>query len=162
MREDKRYATVVAVFAAALFLACVVAAFGVISLALNIDVIDEPDAGPLVGPIMAAVSTLALFGFLNASGRSLPPDRQRIAPGGAVLIGLAIYVIFIVSGGSAYTIGTGQVLLFLTFTFHMAGSWFSIATGILAFLVTLAYQLVLVGRFRQRGRPEWPWEHNER
>ncbi len=159
MREDRRYATVVAVFAAALYLACLVAAFGLISLYGNIDVIDESDAGPLVGPIMCGVSTLVIFWILAASGRRLSADRQRISAGAAVLTGLGVYAVFIVSGAVVYAYGSDVALHFLTFAFHMAGSAFSIAAGVLAFAVTLAYQLVLVGRFRQRGRPEWPWEH---
>lgn len=160
-RADRGYATVVAFFAAALYVACLVAVFGLISLYTDRDVIPESNAGNFVGPIACTAATLALLGFLVAHGLSRTADQQRIAPGSAILSGLAAYVVFVLGGAVAYSIVTGDPIGFLAFSFVMAGSWFSVSTGILAFLVALAYQLVLVGRFRQRGRPRWPWEHND-
>jgi hypothetical protein len=152
---------VVAFFAAGLFVACLVATFGMISLYTNLNVIAESDAGPFVGPIMCFLATLMLLGLLVAHGVSLTADQQRIAPGSAILAAIATYAVFVLGGGVAYAAATGHPLGFLTFTFAMAGSLFSMSTAILAFLVALAYQLVLVGRFRQRGRPQWPWEHKQ-
>ena len=59
MRDYQKYATIVAVFATVLYAALLVAAFGMISLATNLDVIADRSAGPLVGPTMAGVATAA-------------------------------------------------------------------------------------------------------
>jgi hypothetical protein len=162
MREDKNYATVVAFFAAFLYLAILVAAFGLISLYWDIEVIDVADAGPLVGPVMVGCATIAVLVSLVVRGRSVPADEQRIAPLTALLVGVIAYVVFVVSGGIAYAVGGGEPLGFLTFSFDMFASWFSVATGIAAALVAFLYQLVLVGRFQQKGRPRWPWEHDDK
>lgn len=161
MRDDRTYATVVACFAAMLYLAILVAAYGLISLAFDVDVIDVADAGPLVGPVMTGCATLAVLIALIVRGRSVPADEQRIAPVSALLVGLLAYAVFVLGGGVAYAIGGSDPLGFLTFSFHMLGSWFAIVTGIAAMVVAFVYQLVLVGRFRQKGRPRWPWEHDD-
>jgi hypothetical protein len=161
MREDRNYATVVAFFAAFLYLAVLVAAFGLISLYWNIEVIDVADAGPLVGPVMVGCATIAVLVCLVVRGRSVPADEQRIAPLTALLVGVIAYVVFVLGGGIAYAVGGGEPLGFLTFSFHMFASWFSVATGVAAAVIAFVYQLVLVGRFQQKGRPRWPWEHDD-
>jgi len=46
------------VLATVTYVAAVVALWGILSLLLNRDVIDYPDAGPLLGPTMAAVAAV--------------------------------------------------------------------------------------------------------
>lgn len=50
---------VVTVFGAVTYLAALVALWGLLSFALDRDVIDYPDAGPLLGPAMATAATVA-------------------------------------------------------------------------------------------------------
>ncbi len=50
----------VAILAAVLYLALLICVWGFLSLATGLDVIAEP-VGPLVGPVMAAVSTVLVF-----------------------------------------------------------------------------------------------------
>ena len=161
MHEERRYAAVVAVFATILYLACVVAAFGLISLYTNRDVISEADAGPLIGPVMTAVATLALFGGLLWIGLRAPAEKQRLSPLAAIGVGVWCYLLFVFVGSVLYSFGSQVQSPFLTFWFGNAASPFAITTGIVAFVVVLAYQLVLIGRVRQRGRPLWPWEHKD-
>ena len=162
MRDDRAYAAVVAAFATFLYLAFVVAAFGLISLATDTEVISDPSAGPLVGPVMTGAAVLTLFAFLLSIGMRVPGDRQRVAPGVALGVGVACYVVFAVAGGVAGAAGDPSKLLhYVLFAAGQLGSWYAIAVGIAAALVTLLYQLVLVGRFQQRGRPRWPWERDE-
>ena len=52
MRDERVYATVVAFFATGLYLALVVAAFGLVSLATDSDVVADPDVGPDGGPVL--------------------------------------------------------------------------------------------------------------
>ncbi|ONI61396.1 hypothetical protein ALI44B_13310 [Leifsonia sp. ALI-44-B] len=76
--EPNRYPIVLAVFAAITFFALVVCAFGFISLFTNLEVIDEPDAGPLVGPSMVA---FALATVLISLLRRAATLRARPTPG---------------------------------------------------------------------------------
>jgi predicted RND superfamily exporter protein len=162
VRDERAYATVVACFAAGLYLALLVAAFGLISLATNTEVIADPSVGTLVGPVMAGAAVVMLLVFLISLGRRVPAERQRISPGVAFGVAVACYFVFVAAGGVAGAAGDpSQPFRYFLFAFAQLGSVYSIVTGILAFVVTLLYQLVLVGRFRQRGRPRWPWERDE-
>ncbi|MGN7797907.1 DUF6121 family protein [Leifsonia sp. 22587] len=162
MRDDRAYATVVAFFAAGLYLALLVAAFGLISLATDTDVIGDPQVGPLVGPTMVIAAAVMLLVFLIVLGTRVPADRQRVSPGVALGVGVACYAVFIAAGGIAGAFGDpGDPLHYFLFALSQLVRWPSITAGVAAFAVTLLYQLVLVGRFRQRGRPRWPWERDE-
>ena len=76
--EPNRYPIVLAVFAAVTFFALVVCAFGFISLFTNLEVIDEPDAGPLVGPSMVAFALATVLVSLLRRAATL---RTRPTPG---------------------------------------------------------------------------------
>jgi hypothetical protein len=162
MRDDRAYAVVVAAFATFLYLALVVAAFGLISLATNTEVIADPTVGTLVGPIMTGAATLTVFAFLISIGTRAPADQQRIMPLIALAVGFAAYFVFAAAGGIAGAVGApSQPLHYFLFFFAQLGSWYSFTVGVAALFVALLYQLVLVGRFRQRGRPRWPWESDD-
>lgn len=161
MRDERAYAIVVACFAAGLYLALLVAAFGLISLATDTEVIADPAAGPLVGPIMTGAAVAILLVLLVVTGTRVPGDQQRIAPLTAIGAGVACYLAYCVAGGVAGAFVAGDVLHFVLFALGQLGSVYAITVGAAAFLVTLLYQLVLVGRFRQRGRPRWPWERDD-
>ncbi|WP_285115724.1 hypothetical protein [Leifsonia sp. fls2-241-R2A-40a] len=162
MRDERAYATVVAFFAAGLYAALLIAAFGLISLAAETDVVTDPAVGPLVGPTMVIAATLMLLVLLIVLGTRVPGERQKLSPGAALGVGVACYAVFIAAGGIAGAFGDPRdPLHYLLFALAQLLRWPAITAGILAFLVTLLYQLVLVGRFRQRGRPRWPWERDE-
>ena len=146
MREYQRYASIVAACAAALYAALIVAAFALIGRATNLDIINEPDAGALVGPSMAAAAVLLLLILLLTLGRGTPPDGQRIAVGFAVATGIAAYGIFIAAGAMLYAAGDGQPFHVLTFGASMLFSPFALACGVLAFVVALVYSRVLASR----------------
>src|SRR3954447_2430716 len=105
MRDERAYATVVAFFAAELYAALVVAAFGLISLAAETDVVTDPAVGPLVGPVMVVAATLMLLVFLIVLGTRVPGDRQKVSPGVAFGVGVACYAVFIAAGGVAGAVG---------------------------------------------------------
>lgn len=162
MRDERAYATVVAFFAAALYAALLVAAFGLIALATDSEPVDDPAAGPLLGPIMAVAATLMLLVFLIVLGTRVPGDRQRVAPGVAFGVGIACYAVYIAAGGVVGAFAhPGDPFHYVLFALSQLLRWPAITVGLAAFAVTLLYQLVLVGRFRQRGRPRWPWERDE-
>jgi amino acid transporter len=162
MRDERTYAVVVAFFATGLYLALVVAAFGLVSLATDSDPIDDPAAGPLLGPIMVVASAVMLLVFLIVLGTRVPGDRQRLSPGVALGVGVACYAVYIAAGGVAGSFAhPGDPLHYFLFALAQLVRWPAITVGLAAFAVTLLYQLVLVGRFRQRGRPRWPWERDD-
>ncbi|WP_158865647.1 DUF6121 family protein [Leifsonia sp. AG29] len=162
MREERKYATIVACFAAGLYLALIVAAFGILSLLTETDPVSDSTVGPLVGPFMVGGAVLTLLIFLIALGTRVPADKQRVSPGAALATGIACYLVYIAAGGITGAAGDPQnPFHYFLFAVSQLGSWYAITAGILAALVVLLYQLVLVGRFRQRGRPRWPWERDE-
>ena len=157
MREYQRYAAVVAVFAAVLYAALLVAGFGMISLLADIEVIPVTDAGPLVGPGMAA-AVLLVFALLLWLGLRTSPRRQRVALGYAAGTGIAAFLGFVAAGSVLYLLGNGTLFSGLTFAAAVLREPFAATTGILAFVVTLLYSLVLASRMNEHGRPLWPWE----
>ncbi|WP_166785823.1 DUF6121 family protein [Cryobacterium sp. TMT1-62] len=168
MRNYQKYATVVAVFAAVLLAALLVAAFGMISLLTDTDVISDPNAGPLVGPFMTAAAVVLVFTLMLLLGLRTRPENQRIAVGYSLGTGVAALVVFVLVGGVLYALGTGVP----TDTAGLPGDSvgfaasvllgpFAVTTGILSFIVTLLYSLVLASRMPERGPPKWPWEQGE-
>lgn len=162
MRDDRTYATVIAFFATALYLALIVAAFGLMSLATDTEVVADPAVGPLVGPVMVGAAALMLLIFLIVLGTRVPAERQRVSPAVALGVAFACYLVYAAAGAVAWSLADpGGPLRYVLFALAQLGGWPAITAGIAAFVVTLLYQLVLVGRFRQRGRPRWPWERDE-
>ncbi|MDJ0325043.1 DUF6121 family protein [Cryobacterium sp. PH31-AA6] len=158
MRDYQKYAAVVAVFAAVLYGALVVAAFGMISLATDLDVISQTDAGPLVGPSMAAAAVVLVFVLMLTLGLRDRPNRQRVAVGYSLGTGVAAFAGFIVVGAILYPITSGRAFDALTFTETTLARPFAATTGVLAFTVTLLYSVILASRVGEHGRPLWPWE----
>ncbi len=161
MRDYQKYAAVVAVFAAVLYGALVVAAFGMISLATNLDVISQTDAGPLVGPSMAAAAVGLVFVLMLTLGLRDRPNRQRVAVGYSLGTGAAAFAVFIVVGAILYPLTSGQAFDAFTFTETTLARPFAGVTGVLAFVVTLLYSIVLASRVGEHGRPLWPWERRD-
>lgn len=61
------------VLAAVVFVATVVALWGILSLVLDREVVDYPDAGPLLGPAMVAVATVVTWLALVRSRAARSP-----------------------------------------------------------------------------------------
>ena len=163
MREEKRYATIVAFFAGGLYLALVIAVFGMVSLGTDTEVVTDPTAGPLVGPVMIGAAVVVLLVALILIGIRVPADRQRIAPGIALAVGAGCWLAYVVAAAIAELAGDpADAVHAILFAASQLWSWYALAAGVTAFVVVLLYQLVLVGRFRQRGRPRWPWEGDRR
>ncbi len=158
MREFQKYATIVAVFATVLYLALVVAALGLISLATNQDVIAQTDAGPLVGPSMVGAAVVLVFVMLLILGVGGPAARERVAVGWAFLTGVGAFLIFILAGAVLFALATGELVQLLIFSAGQLPSPFAWATGILAVVVALVYSWILAARVGEHGRPLWPWE----
>ncbi|HSP76614.1 MAG TPA: DUF6121 family protein [Cryobacterium sp.] len=168
MREYQKYATIVAIFAAVLLAALLVAAFGMISLLADTDVISDPKAGPLVGPLMTAAAVVLTFILMLLLGLRTRPENQRVAVGYSLGTGFAALGIFVLLGAALYAIGTGVPADTaglpgdsVGFAASVLLGPFAVTTGILSFLITLLYSLVLASRMPERGRPKWPWERDD-
>ena len=160
MRDYQKYATVVAVFAAVLLAALLVAAFGMISLLANTDVISDPNAGPLVGPGMTAVAVVLVFTLMLLLGLRTKPENQSVAVGYSLATGFAALGAFVLVGVVLYALGAGLPGDSVGFAASVLLGPFAVATGILSFIITLLYSLVLATRMPERGRPKWPWEQD--
>ncbi len=158
MRNYQKYAATVAVFAAVLYAALIVAAFGMLSLLTNLDVIADPDVGPLVGPVMTVAAVLIVFSLMLYLGLRTPPEQQHIVAGYAVGAGFAAVAAFIVTGAVLHAASRAVLFAALTFSADTLRAPFVWTVGILAFVVTLLYSWVLASHFTERGRPLWPWE----
>ena len=158
MDSRTRYATTIAAFAVVLFLALAIAASGIISLYADREVLTERDAGPLVAPIMFVVATAALYALLVTFGR-----RRGSLFAGALVTAVITYFFFLISGSILYSVGKGRPLLSLLFFGSNALGPFAIAVAAIAFVVALAFLLLL--SYRDSGgatrTPRWWWENRD-
>ena len=159
MAVDRHYASVIAIFATALFLALVVCASGLISLIANREVLVEKDAGPLIAPVMFAVATAALYVQL-VSARARRGGSIILS---AALIGVIVFVFYNIAGATLYSLGSGEPLRGILFFAANALGPYSVSVGIAAVVVAFSYLMLL--SFRDSGgvkrTPRWPWEDRD-
>ncbi|MGY4858094.1 DUF6121 family protein [Cryobacterium sp. AP23] len=158
MRDYQRYATVVAVFTTVLFAALLVAGLGMVSLFTNLDVIADRSVGPLVGPTMTVAVVLFVLVMLLVLGVNTPPEKQRVAVGFALATGAGAFVLYVLTGAVLVAAGSGDAVAGILFGGEMIASPFAVTVGVLAFVVTLAYSILLASHYGEHGRPLWPWE----
>jgi len=119
------------VLAAVTYTAAVIALWGFVSLALNVDAIAQRDAGPLLGPAMvlgAAVVTLV----------ALLRVRSRRSPTGAGLAAAAsVYVVMLAIGAVGYAIVRADVSWLVLFVGAYALSPFVLGAAVLSGLVVV-------------------------
>lgn len=136
---------------AGLFGACLVACWGLTSLALDEDVIRLPEAGPLLGPAMALGATLTV---LLWSARVLRSAR----PGGpAVLAGVSVWAAMLLVGAVGALLVRASGAAFLLFAGEQAASPFLLLPALLAALTVFALG-VLGGpprTFDRHGGPDY-------
>jgi hypothetical protein len=137
----------VAGFAAALDLALVVAAFGLVSLFADAEPIADPAAG------VAVLALLVLLGFALTRGM-----RPWSIAGLAILVGWAAGV---AAATVAYAVSTGTLLAALIF----ALSFMTVGFGVIIVIAGAIVALLAAVTFRaQQGgvdRPRWPWERDD-
>lgn len=94
-----RNSAVLPALAAVVYVAAVVALWGMLSLLLDREVVDYPDAGPLLGPAMAAAAAVVTWLALLRTRRSRSPWPGAVAA--VVLSALAMLLIAAVGYGAA-------------------------------------------------------------
>jgi hypothetical protein len=159
MEGRGRFAALIGAFSAALFLALVICASGVLSLLTDSDVVVQQHGGPLVAPLMFALATAVVFVLVGTTGARR--GHRIVAP--AVGIGLAAYLLFLVTGAVAEIFDTGRPIVGLLFLGENALTPYAIALAIIGAVVALCALLLL--SVRDAGgastTPRWPWERRD-
>lgn len=156
MATNSTSAWTIAGFAAALHVALIVAAFGLISLFADAEPIADPAAGRLVGPITIGASVLALLVLLGfALTRGMRPWS---------VAGLALVVTWaagVVAATVAYAVSTGTLLAALIFALSFMTAGFGVIIPISGAVVALL--AAVTARAQEGGvdRPRWPWERDD-
>ncbi|HEY0260578.1 MAG TPA: DUF6121 family protein [Lacisediminihabitans sp.] len=156
----RRYVAVLAVFASVLFLALAIAASGVISLLTDREVLAERGAGPLIAPVMFLVATAALYLQLVTLGSRRRRGWMILS---SVVVGVNCYLLFLVSGATLYSLGSGEPLRGVLFVGGNAFGPFALAILGIAVVVALCYLLLVAYRDGGGARttPRWPWEDRD-
>jgi amino acid transporter len=156
MAGQGRFAALVAVFAAALFIALAICVSGFVSLYGGSPVIVEHGTGPLLVPLMFAAATAVVFALIGVTGAKA--SGRIVLP--AIGIGLSAYLAFLLFGAVIYTFERGRVLLGLLFVASNAVSPYAITVGVVAILVAFGAVVLLVVRSAggAEDAPHWPWE----
>jgi hypothetical protein len=169
--EYRRYASTLAFFALGLYVALVVASFGMLSLFLDQEVVAQTDAGPLVGPIMVGAATLALL-LVMWAGVGRAGHAMRTVPVSMVVLAAGLsYLFYGFAGGLVYGLNAGNTVVpdgtdgvptepisALLFLAEQLTSPFAAAVALWAGIVALLYFLLLMWRAHGGQRPRWPWE----
>ncbi|MHB1171404.1 MAG: DUF6121 family protein [Lacisediminihabitans sp.] len=134
-------ALLAAVMATVLYGAILGFAYGVISLLTGRDVISEPDVGPLIGPVMAAVACVLVFGSVLMS---LRPRRGplRLPWGRAVTTAIAVYLLGPAVGALLVAVGRANAFSGLLFFGGNITGPFVICSAIVALPLVLAVPLL--------------------
>jgi len=138
------------VLTAVTYVAAVIAAFGFTSLILDRDVIDQSDAGPLLGPAMVASAFLVCFiAMVRMTRRPRITGRRLWVT--AVATAALVYAAMVVTGALGYSYTRGDPLWFVLFAGHYAASPFVVIAAVLAGLTVVGYWLVRIDRQPHRG-----------
>jgi hypothetical protein len=130
-----------AVLATVTYAAAVIALWGFVSLALDVDVINQADAGPLLGPAMLAASCITTVVVLLRSGPRSTPGLH------AALAAASAYGAMLLVGAVGYTLIRGDLAWFALFIGGYALSPFVLGAALLAGGVVLgAWALAKRGR----------------
>ena len=114
------------VLAAVTYAAAVIALWGFVSLALNVDAIAQRDAGPLLGPAMVLGAVVVTFVAMLRVVR-------RVSPTGAALASAAsVYVVMLGIGAVGYTIVRADVSWLVLFVGGYALSPFVLGAALLS------------------------------
>lgn len=123
------------------FLAALVAASGMLSLALDRDVIDYPDAGPLLGVAMALAAGIVTWAGCSRSAHRASPWIT------ATLTALLCFTAVVLAGAVGYALIQGSLSWVVLASAHFAASPFTVAAAVLSGAAVVAtWALTRVGR----------------
>jgi len=136
--------------------ALVVAAFGILSLVLDLEVIPQSDAGPLLGPVMVLVAGAVLGLLIVRIVRTGQPAGLSFVAAAA-----AVFLTLLFSGGILYSFVRAEPVWLIVFPLSEAISPFIVVASLLAGAAALAARAIGAAERSGRGRPRWPWEGDE-
>jgi hypothetical protein len=113
------------VLAAVTYAAAVIALWGFVSLALNVDAIAQRDAGPLLGPAMVLGAVVVTFVAM------LRVVRRGSPTGAALASAASVYVVMLGIGAVGYTIVRADVSWLVLFVGGYALSPFVLGAALL-------------------------------
>lgn len=123
------------------YLAALIAASGMLSLALDRDVIDYPDAGPLLGVAMALAAGIVTWAGCSRAART---DGPWIT---AILTALLCFAAIVLVGAIGYALIRGALSWVLLASAHFAASPFTAAGAVLSGTAVVAtWALSRLGR----------------
>lgn len=154
-RQSRRHAAQIALACGILYLALVVAAFGLLSLATNTEVVAERQIGDLVGPSMAASSVVVVTGLLLL--RRPRANDVGLDWGYSLLVGVAAALSY-VAAAFIFGISDQGVTEGVHFGWLTLLGGYDVLLGVLGFSVALLYSFIIARRYDERGRPRWTWE----
>lgn len=152
------YGIGLAAFATVLYVALVVAGFGVVSLLVGSDPIPERDAGPILGPVMIGVSVILLGASMV--GRAIRGSHRGILLA-SVVVGVVCWLAYALSGGALYALESRQLVTIALFSGAHLFDAYAVMVGVFAAAVHLVFALLLERNSAGGARPEWPWEKDE-
>lgn len=106
--------------------AVLIAAWGFTSLAIDVDVITEKDAGPLLGPAIATGAIVVTWLWIVRRRQGAKAILSGLAAAASVL------VVMLLVGGIGYMLTRGEVVWLLLFASKYATSPFVIIPALLA------------------------------
>jgi hypothetical protein len=113
------------VLATVTYLAALIALWGVTSLVLDREVVDYPDAGPLLGPAMAAVASVVTWVTLWRTSRARSWSWVAVAPAAA-------YVLMVLVGAAGYSVTRSDAGWLVIAAGHFALSPFVLGAALLS------------------------------
>ena len=120
------------VLATVTYTAAVIALWGFVSLALNVDAIAQRDAGPLLGPAMVLGAVIVTF-------VALLRVRSRVPPTVAALVSVAsVYVAMLIIGAVGYAIIRADASWLVLFVGAYALSPFVLGAALLSGVAVVA------------------------
>ena len=114
------------------YLACVIAASGFLSLLLDRDVIDYPDAGPLLGVVMVLAAGVVTWWGCSAVTRRSRPGLVALATA------FGCFAAIVIAGAVGYTLIRGSLSWMILAAAHFGLSPFTAAAALLAGLAVVA------------------------
>jgi hypothetical protein len=120
------------VLAAVTYTAAVIALFGFVSLALNVDAIAQRDAGPLLGPAMVLGAVVVTFvALLRVRARSAPTVASLVAAA-------SVYVVMLAIGAIGYALIRADASWLVLFVGAYALSPFVLGAALLSGVAVVA------------------------
>ncbi|RUQ98870.1 DUF6121 family protein [Labedella endophytica] len=150
--------TVFAVFAAVLYLALLVCAFGFVSLLADVDVVSREGTGRFVGPAMVATAVVVVLVALVREARRPRRTTDRVVRW-PLVIGLGAALGFTGAGVVIVAVESGRWFDGVVFASSTLMSAFPWIAGGLAAVVVVAFGLVTTEA--TSPRPRWPWERED-